>query len=224
MRGRFLRWRRGSSAGWELAIDRVFAYRAPNGFDGVCHLRVFESSARREWPVVIVGELSDQARACSIVNAEAWIAAQVQDTYFPDGRRCVYVEHHAETIIGVPEPTFDVVHLERARSSTGRRDESSSAGAPDQSRVVVMTEEGAESHTLPSAPAAPAWKWMFRAVRREALSVHPLAAGRVGLDVLPSVEVRVRRWGATPRMRSPVRRARWRSRTRQMPTGSAQTG
>jgi hypothetical protein len=74
----------------------VFAYRAPNGFDGVCHLRVFEPAARRERPVVIVGELSDQAGACSIVNAEEWIAAQVQDTFFLDGRAFVYVEHHPE--------------------------------------------------------------------------------------------------------------------------------
>jgi hypothetical protein len=32
---------------------------------------------------------------------------------------------------------------------------------------------------------------MFRALRREPLAVHPLAAGRVGLDVLPGVQVRV---------------------------------
>lgn len=140
---------------------------------------------------MIVGELSDQAGACSIVNAEEWIAAQIQDTFFPDGRRFVYVEHHAETITGVPEPTFDAVHLKRARNSTGRGDGSASAGASGESRVVVTTEEGAERHALPRAPAAPAWRWMFRAVRREPLAVHPLAVGRVGLDVLPGVEVRV---------------------------------
>jgi hypothetical protein len=184
--------RRGGSAGWELVCDRVFAYRAPNGFDGVCHLRVFEPAARRERPVVIVGELSDQAGACSIVNAEEWIAAQIQDTLFPDGRAFVYVEHHAETITGVSEPTFDVVHLERARNSTGCGDESATAAATaGESRVVVMTEEGAETHALPSAPIMPAWRWMFRAIRREPLAVRPLAAGLVGLDVLPGMKVRV---------------------------------
>ncbi len=169
----------------------MFAYRAPNGFDGVCHLRVFEPAARRVRPVVIVGELSDQAGACSIVNADEWIAAQIQDTFFPDGRQFVYVEHHPETITSVPEPTYDVVQLERVRNSTRRGDESASVGEAGQSRVVVMTEEGAESHALPSAPIMPAWRWMFRAVSREPLAVHPLAAGRVGLDVLPGVEVRV---------------------------------
>jgi hypothetical protein len=169
----------------------VFAYRAPNGFDGVCHLRVFELAARRERPVVIVGELSDQAGACSIVNADEWIAAQVQDTFFPDGQRFVYVEHHAETITGVAKPTFDVVHLERARNSTGRGDERASFGVAGESRVVVMIEEGGDSRALPSAPIMPAWRWMFRALRREPLAVRPLAAGRVGLDVLPDVEVRV---------------------------------
>jgi hypothetical protein len=197
MRGRVWRWRRGSSAGWGLVSDRVFAYRAPNGFDGVCHLRVFESGARRERPVVIVGELSDQAGACSIVNAVDWIAAQVQDTFFPDGRAFVYVEHHPETITGLPQPTFAVVQLERSRSSGERSPDgsapgSSSAGASVQQRqVVVVTEEGAESHALPNAPAAPAWGWEFRALRREPLSVHPLAGGRVGLDLLPGVQVRV---------------------------------
>jgi hypothetical protein len=140
---------------------------------------------------VIVGELSDQAGACSIVNAEEWIAAQVQDTFFPDGRRFVYVEHHAETITGVPGPTFDVLHLERARNSTKRWDKSASADAPGESRIVVMTEEGAETHAIPTPPTTPAWKWMFRAMRREPLAAHPLGAGRVALDVLPGVQVRV---------------------------------
>jgi hypothetical protein len=187
MRGRFRRWRRGSSAGWELAIDRVLAYRAPNGFDGVCHLRLFEPGGRGQWPVVIVGELSDHAGACSIVNADEWIAAQVQDGCFADGRRFVYVEHHAETIIGVPEPTFDVVHLERARRPAGHAQGDTSG----ESRVVVMTEEGAESHAIPNPPATPAWGWMFRAIRREPLAVHELGGGGVALDLLPGVEVRV---------------------------------
>jgi hypothetical protein len=196
VRGRFWRWWRGRSAGWELVSDRVFSYRAPNGFDGVCHLRVFESGARRERPVVIVGELSDQAGACSIVNADDWIAAQVQDTFFGDGRRFVYVEHHPETITGVPEPTFAVVQLERSRTPgkrarAKRARESTSAGASVQQQLVVVTEEGAESHAVPKAAAAPAWGWTFRALRREALTVHPLGRGRVGLDVLPGVQVRV---------------------------------
>lgn len=140
---------------------------------------------------MIVGELSDQAGACSIVNADEWIAAQIQDTVFPDGRPFVYVEHHPETITGVAEPTFDVVHLERARNSTGRGGESAPAGAMGESPVVTMTEEGADTHALPSAPIMPAWGWTFRALRREPLVVHPLATGRVGLDVLPGVEVRV---------------------------------
>jgi hypothetical protein len=55
--------------------------------------------------------------------------------------------------------------------------------------VIVVTEEGAESHAIPSAPDTPVWRWVFRVVRREALSVYPLGAGRVGLDVLPGAEV-----------------------------------
>lgn len=96
---------------WRLVVDRALAYRAPTGFDGVCHLRVFEPGGRGGRPVVIVGELSDQVGACSIVNACEWIAALVQYTFFGDGRAFTYVEHHPETVIGSPEPAFDVVRL-----------------------------------------------------------------------------------------------------------------
>jgi hypothetical protein len=98
---------------------------------------VFEPEGRRERPVVIVGELSDQAGACSIVNARAWIAALVQDTFFADGRAFTYVEHHPETITGSPEPTFAVVHLKRARNPRPHAPAADSAGA---SSIVVVTE------------------------------------------------------------------------------------
>lgn len=179
MRARLWRWLRGGSAGWRLVWNGVFAYRAPNGFDGVCHLRIFESGAWRKRAVVIAGQLTDQAGACSIVNADEWIAAQVQDSFFPDGRRFVYVEHHPETVTGRPEPTFDIVELKRG---AGNR---TSASASAQQQIVVVTEEGAETHALPEGPEEPTWGWTFRAVRRAALSVHRLDGSDVGLDLLP---------------------------------------
>jgi len=66
VRGRFGRWLGGGSAGWRLVFDGVFAYQAPNGFDGVCHLRFFDSGSWRQRPVVIAGQLSDQAGSCSV--------------------------------------------------------------------------------------------------------------------------------------------------------------
>lgn len=185
-------WRHGRSTGWQLIADRALAYRAPNGFDGVCHLRVFESTARRRRPIVIVGELSDQAGACSITNACEYIAAEVQETFFGSGRRFDYVEHHPETINGAPEPTFALVHLKRARTrGKGSRGGASSHASVKQEQVVVVTEEGSEDHPLPRASAGPAGDWAFTTLRREPFTAHPLGAGRVELDILPDVEVRV---------------------------------
>jgi hypothetical protein len=172
--------------------DGVFPYQAPNGFDGVCHLRVFDSGSRRQRPVVIGGQLSDRAGACSIVNADEWIAAQVQERFFADGREFVYVEHHPETVTGRPEPTFDVVKLERRRRpSKGPPAKDVSGGAPVQQQMVVVSEEGAETHPVPNVPAVPEWEWEFRALRRPPLSVQRLGSGGVGLDLLPGVELRV---------------------------------
>jgi hypothetical protein len=193
---RFWRWLRGGSAGWQLVSDGVFAYQAPNGFDGVCHLRVFDSGSRRQRPVVIAGQLSDLAGACSIVNADEWIAAQVQESFFADGREFVYIEHHPQTVTEQPEPTFDVVKLARTRAAgkasvAGGSQESSAGGAAAQRQMVVVSEEGGETHAMPTVPAEPAWGWTFRALRRPPLAVRELGGGRVGLDLLPGVELSV---------------------------------
>jgi hypothetical protein len=189
---RFRRWLRSGSAGWQLVSDGVFAYRAPNGFDGVCHLRVFDPGARGKRPVVIAGQLSDQGGACSIVNADEWIAAQVQDAFFPDGREFVYVEHHPQTVAGQPEPTFDLVKLERRRTpGKGSLAEDVSAGAPVEQQIVVVTEEGAESRPVPAPPAMPEWGWEFRALRRPPLAVHRVDGSHVEVDLLPGVKLRV---------------------------------
>jgi hypothetical protein len=188
VRERLWSQRHDRSAGWQLVTDCALAYRAPNGFDGVCHLRVFESGARRERPVVIVGELSDQVGACSIVNACEWIAALVQDTLFADGRAFTYVEHHPETITGSPEPTFAIVHLERERNL---RKHAPVPDSPKASSIVVVTEEGSESQAVPRTTAMPAWQWVFTQTSREPLAVHWLDGDHVELDVLPSVQVRV---------------------------------
>jgi hypothetical protein len=110
---RFRRWLGGGFGGWESVADEMFDYHAPNGFDGVCHLRIFACPARWKRLVVIAGQLSDEVGASSIVNADEWIVAQIQDSLFPDGQKFVYIEHHPETVTGQPEPTFDVVELER---------------------------------------------------------------------------------------------------------------
>jgi hypothetical protein len=192
VRERLRRWLRGGSAGWQLVSDGVFAYEAPNGFDGVCHLRVFDCGARRKRPVVIAGQLSDQAGACSIVNADEWIAAQVQESFFADGREFVYIEHHPQTVTGQPEPTFDVVELaRRCRPSKGSSPEDVAAGAPTRQRIVVVSEEGAETHSVPGAPATPEWEWEFRALRRPPLSVRRLDRSHVEVDLLPGVKLRV---------------------------------
>ena len=68
--------------------------------------------------VDLAGQLSDQAGACSIVNADEWIVAQVQVSFFADGREFVYIEHHPQTVMGQPEPTFDLVKLERRRRAS----------------------------------------------------------------------------------------------------------
>lgn len=192
MRERFGRGQRGGSAGWLLVSDGVFPYHAPNGFDGVCHLRVFESGARRQRSVVIAGQLSDQAAACSIVNADEWIAAQVQESFFADGREFVYIEHHPQTVTEQPEPTFDIVELQRRRTpsqGSSAVDASGEAGVPQQ--VVVVSEEGAETYSVPNAPAAPEWEWEFKALRRPPLVVHRVDGSHVEVDVLPGVKLRV---------------------------------
>jgi len=192
VRERFGRWLRGGSAGWRLVSDGVFAYQAPNGFDGVCHLRVFDPGARGKRPVVIAGQLSDQAGACSIVNADEWIAAQIQESFFADGREFLYIEHHPQTVTEQPKPTFDVVKLERRRRpSKGSSAENVSGEASVQQQVVVVTEEGAESHSLPGVPATPEWEWEFRALRRPPLAVHRVDASQVEVDLLPGVKLRV---------------------------------
>jgi hypothetical protein len=191
VRERFWRGLRGGSAGWRLVSDGVFGYQAPNGFDGVCHLRIFDSGSRRRRPVVIAGQLSDRAGSCSIVNADEWIAAQVQESFFADGREFVYVEHHPETVTGRPEPTFDVVKLERRRRpSKGSPAKDVSGGAPVQPQMVVVTEEGAETHSMPNVPAVPEWEWEFRALRRPPLSVHRADRSYVEVDLLSGVELR----------------------------------
>jgi hypothetical protein len=192
VRERFWRWLRGGSAGWQLVWDGVFGYQAPNGFDGVCHLRIFESGARRKRPVVIAGQLSDQAGACSIVNADEWIAAQVQESFFADGREFVYIEHHPQTVTGRPEPVFDVVELQRRRTpGRGSSGEDVSGEAGVQRQVVVVTEEGAETHALPEVPWELAWGWTFRALRRPPLAVHRAGGSHVEVDLLPGVKLRV---------------------------------
>jgi hypothetical protein len=192
VRGRFGRWSRGGSVGWRLVFDGVFAYQAPNGFDGVCHLRIFESGAGHKRPVVIAGQLSDQAGACSIVNADEWIAAQVQESFFADGREFVYIEHHPQTVTEQPEPTFDVVKLARRHApGNGSSGEDVSGEAGVRQQVVVVTEEGAETHPMPEVPEEPAWGWTFRALRRSPLAVHRVDGSHVEVDLLPGVKLRV---------------------------------
>lgn len=188
----FGRWRRGKSAGWQLVSDGVFAYQAPNGFDGVCHLRIFDSGSWRRRPVVIAGQLSHQAGACSIVNADEWIAAQVQESFFADGREFLYIEHHPQTVTEQPKPTFDAVKLRRRRTPRMTSSaEDVSVGAPPGQEIVVVTEEGAETHSVPPAPAAPEWGWEFKMLRRPPLAVRRVDEIHVEVDVLPGVKLRV---------------------------------
>lgn len=57
--------------------------------------------------------------------------------------------------------------------------------------VVVVTEEGSESHHVSRGAPMPAWGWVFTDVSREPLAVHRLDEERVGLDVLPDMRVGV---------------------------------
>lgn len=56
---------------------------------------------------------------------------------------------------------------------------------------MVVTEEGAETHSVPPTPAAPEWAWEFRALRRPPLAVHRAGGSHVEVDLLPRVELRV---------------------------------
>jgi hypothetical protein len=66
----------------ELTRELLLPYQGLNGFDGVCHVRVYEQPG--QLPVVIVGALDDNP-GTSITNAIEMVAAAVQRSEFRTG-------------------------------------------------------------------------------------------------------------------------------------------
>jgi len=192
--GRRQRGGAAQSDDWRLVADRLFVYPAPNGLDGLCHLRVFECTRGRARPVVIVGGLTDEIGSRSITNSCEWIAAAVQEEYFPNGRRFDFVEHHPDQVSGEQTPTFALVRMARsgrARAWWRRRAasrEPQGASTPTGHALVVVDKEGAASHRLDGPPTPPAWE--FSAPRWESIEYQTMGAHRVALGPLPGVELR----------------------------------
>jgi hypothetical protein len=125
-----------------LTKEAVLHYPSPNGFDGICHVRVYEAPG--ELPVVICGELEDNP-GNSITNAIENVAAAVQAAFFRDGREFRLVEHYPYSISGSrdPEcavPTYDLVSFEHR--SAEEDPEAAQAGG------VYVGEVDAEGATL----------------------------------------------------------------------------
>jgi len=92
----------------DLTCELLLPYQGLNGFDGLCHIRVYEQPGRL--PVVIAGGLDDNP-GTSITNAIEMLATTVKRSLFSDGREFHLIEHYGDGIDGRPAPTYSLIHF-----------------------------------------------------------------------------------------------------------------
>ncbi len=124
----------------ELTRELLLPYQGLNGFDGVCHVRVYEQPG--QLPVVIVGALDDNP-GTSITNAIEMVAAAVQRNEFADGREFRLIEHYPDGIDGSLTPTYSLVHFKH------RATHESSDNPGDRAGTIVVV--GAQVAVSPGA-------------------------------------------------------------------------
>lgn len=75
-----------------LTHDELFTYTSlMTRNDTQAHIRIFEAGG--QLPVVIVGQLDDN-NGTSITQMAEYLAEQIADEYFPEGREFVYIEFY----------------------------------------------------------------------------------------------------------------------------------
>ncbi len=92
----------------KLTHELLLPYQGLNGFDGLCHVRVYQHPG--QLPVVIAGGLTDNP-GTSITNAIEMVAAAIQRTVFTDGREFRLVEHYPSSLAVRDQPTFALIHF-----------------------------------------------------------------------------------------------------------------
>ena len=116
--------------------ELLLRYQGKNGFDGVCHVRVYEQPG--QLPTVIAGALEDNP-GTSITNAIEMVAAAVQRSQFPEGREFKLIEHYPDTIDRRGTPTYALIHFEHRATHERPNDPSNHAG-----QIVVIGDDPAE--------------------------------------------------------------------------------
>ena len=120
--------------------ELLLRYQGKNGFDGVCHVRLYEQP--EELPTVIAGGLEDNP-GTSITNAIEMVAAAAQRSEFPEGREFRLIEHYADTVDGQGRPTYALIHFEHRANHERPNDPSNHTGV-----IVTIGEDPAEAPTI----------------------------------------------------------------------------
>jgi hypothetical protein len=150
----------------KLARELLLPYQGLNGFDGLCHVRVYEDPGRL--PVAIAGGLTDNP-GTSITNAVEMVAAAIQRSIFTDGREFRLVEHHPSPLAVRDRPTFALVHFTHRSIRENPDNAEHYAG-----NIVILAEEEA------TAARGPEIEGDFREPRWEPIDdIHEL----VGCEV-----------------------------------------
>lgn len=96
-----------------LVEDYRHDYRAANGFDAYCRVRVFEPvpEDRELGPVVIISEPTSEYDGPSVTNNIEQIAAEVVVRFALPSTQTAFIEHYPEEAFHVPREreTFDLV-------------------------------------------------------------------------------------------------------------------
>jgi hypothetical protein len=127
-----------------LTRDLLLTYQGLNGFDGLCHVRIYEQPG--QLPIVIVGALDDNP-GTSITNAISMVAAAVQRRAFSDGREFRLIEHYPDTIDGRGTPTYALVHFEHRAIHESPDDPRNHAGS------IVVLGQGLDEEVTASRGA-----------------------------------------------------------------------
>jgi hypothetical protein len=121
----------------DLTRELLLTYQGLNGFDGLCHIRVYEQPG--QLPVVIAGALDDNP-GTSITNAIEMVAAAVQRSEFADGREFRLIEHYPEGITDRSTPTYSLVHFNHRAIHEQPNDPRNHAGS-----IVILGDEATVS-------------------------------------------------------------------------------
>jgi hypothetical protein len=116
-----------------LTRELLLPYQGLNGFDGLCHIRVYERPGYL--PIVIAGGLDDNP-GTSITNAIEMVAAAVQRSEFSDGREFQLVEHYPDTLNRRGTPTYSLIHFHHHSTRECPGDSHNYAGT-----VVIVGDE-----------------------------------------------------------------------------------